>query len=115
MKVARLVLAVLFALALLPTAFAQQGPGPQPQTGGKTATPEDFNAKKTRILKMIEERRAHLDQAKTCVEAAKTDADLQKCRPEHPMGMGPGMRHGGPGMGPGPGMGGGQRPPIDQQ
>ncbi len=117
MKVTRSILAVLFTLALSQLAFAQQGPGGGPgplgQAGGKSATPEEFKAKKDRILKMIEERRAHLDKAKACVEAAKTDEDLQKCRPERPMGMGPGMR--GPG-----GMQGGQRgqvppmPPANQ-
>ncbi len=101
---ARIVFAVLFILAVSLVAFAQQGPGPLSQAGGKSATPEAFKDKKDRILKMLEERRAHIDKAKACVEAAKTDEDLQNCRPEHPMGMGPGgMHHGGRGM-----MGGGQ-------
>ncbi len=118
MKVMRLTVALLFMLVLSQAAFAQQGPGPLSQTEGKSATPEEFQTKKDRILKMIDERRAHLDKAKTCVEAAKTDADLVNCRPEHPMGMGPGgMRRGGGWQG-GPGMqGGGQRgqmPPVDQ-
>ncbi len=116
MKVVRALVAVLFTLVLSQIAIAQQGPGPLAQGGGKSATPEEFQTKKERILKMIEERRAHLDKAKACVDAAKTDEDLVKCRPEHPMGMGPGgMRHGGMG---GPGMQGGgprgQMPPADQ-
>ena len=122
MKVARLVVAVLFTLVLSQVALAQQGPGPMAQGTGKSATPEEFKDKKDRILKMIEERWAHLDKAKACVEAAKTDDDLLKCRPERPMGMGPGgMRHGGYGnmQGGGPGMQGGgsrgQMPPADQQ
>ena len=119
MKVARFALAVLFALALSQLALAQQGPGPMaPQ--GKSATPEEFKDRKARILKMMEERRAHLDKAKACVEAAKTDDDLEKCRPERPTGMGPGgMGPGGMGrgmQGGGPGMQrggqGGQRPPM---
>ncbi len=114
MKTARLILAALLSLALAQVALAQQGPGPLSQTGGKSATPEEFKNKKDRVLKMIEERRAHLDKAKACVEAAKTDEELQKCRPERPMGMGPGMRHGGM-QGEGPGMMRGQRPPVDQQ
>ncbi len=116
MKVSRLIVAVLFMLVLSQVAIAQQGPGPLAQ-GGKSATPEEFQSKKDRILKMIEERRAHLDKAKACVEAAKTDGDLVNCRPEHPMGKGPGgMRHGGWQGGPGM-QGGGQRgqmPPADQ-
>jgi hypothetical protein len=125
MKVMRFIIAALFMLALSQVALAQQGPGPLAQGTGKSATPEEFKDKKDRILKMIEERRAHLDKAKACVEAAKTDDELLKCRPERPMGMGPGnMRHGGPGgmQGGGPGMQGGgprgqmpQMPPADQQ
>ncbi len=116
MKVVRLTVALLFMLVLSQAAFAQQGPGPLAQ-GGKSATPEEFQTKKDRILKMIEERRAHLDKAKACVEAAKTDEDLVKCRPERPMGMGPGMHRGGWQGGPGMQQGGGPRgqmPPADQ-
>ncbi len=119
MKVTRIILAALCTLALSQAALAQQGPGGGPgplAPAGKSATPEEFKDKKARILKMIDERRAHLDKAKACVEAAKTEEDLQKCRPEHPMGMGPGggMRRGGPGgmQGGGPR---GQMPPPEQQ
>ncbi len=115
MKVARYALAVLLALALAQIALAQQGPGPMaPQ--GKSATPEKFEDRKARILKMLEERRAHIDKTKACVEAAKSDDDLEKCRPERPMGMGPGGMHrggmqgGGPGMMRGGGQGGQQAP-----
>ncbi len=120
MKVVRLTVALLFMLVLSQAALAQQGPGPLAQGTGKSATPEEFKDKKDHILKMLEERRAHLDKAKACVEAAKTDEDLLKCRPERPMGMGPGhMRRGGGMQGEGPGMWGGgprgQLPPDDQQ
>jgi hypothetical protein len=125
MKVTRFIIAALFLLAFSQAALAQQGPGPLAQGTGKSATPEEFKDKKDRILKMLEERRAHLDKAKACVEASKTDDDLLKCRPERPMGMGPGgMHRRGPGgmQGGGPGMqGGGPRgqmspsPPADQQ
>ncbi len=119
MKVARYALAVLLALSLAQVAAAQQGPGPMaPQ--GKSATPEKFEDRKARILKMLEERRAHIDKAKACVEAAKSNDDLEKCRPERPMGMGPGGMHRGGMQGRGAGMmrGGGQQspmPPADQQ
>ncbi len=125
MRVTRFIIVALFLLAFSQAALAQQGPGPSAQGTGKSATPEEFKDKKDRILKMIEERRAHLEKAKACVEAAKTDDDLLKCRPERPMGMGPGgMRRGGLSsmQGGGPGMqGGGPReqmrptPPADQQ
>jgi hypothetical protein len=96
------VLAVLFAAALSQVAFAQgapeggQGMGPGPgmqQGGGREITPERFNQMKAHALKMIEERRVKLDQAKACVQAAKNPEELRKCRPEPPM-MGPGGRGG---------------------
>lgn len=96
------VCAVLFLAAFSQITIAQQGPGPaiQEETG-KEITPEQFQERKAQILKMIEERRAKLDQAKACVEAATDAAALRKCRPERPMGMGPmgrgGRTQGGPG------------------
>lgn len=86
--------AILFSLTLSQAAPAQQSsgesPGPAVQNEtGKTLTPEQFQERKTHVLKMIQERRAKLDQAKACVEAATNIAELRKCRPE-PMGMGPG-------------------------
>jgi hypothetical protein len=67
--------------------------------GSGKGAPESFQDRKARILKMIDERRARLDQAKACVEAATNDDEMRKCRPERPEGMGPGgmMRRGGPG------------------
>ncbi len=96
-RTVRFILVVVLAAALSQIAFAQQGPGPGGGQGwaAKSATPEQFKEKKDRILKFIEDRRAKLDQAKACVEAATTDEELAKCRPERPAGMGPGM---GPGM-----------------
>jgi hypothetical protein len=94
---------VILLSALSPVALAQQAPGsgpaPAAQDGtGKTVTPEQFQEKKARILKMIEERRTRLDQEKACVEAATNMDDLRKCRPEPPMGMRRGgMRQDGPG------------------
>lgn len=96
------VVAVLFLAAFSQATFAQQvpggGPGPAIQEGsGREFAPEQFPEMKARILKMIEERRARLDQEKACVEAAKKAEELRKCRPERPMG--PGGRHpGGPGQ-----------------
>jgi hypothetical protein len=101
---------VVFLLAgISQVALAQQSTGSPAAPGGtgKTVTPEQFQERKARILKMIEERRAKLDQAKTCIEAATNNEELRKCRPEPPEGMGPGGKHhDGPGkqhMGPGDG------------
>jgi hypothetical protein len=97
------VFAVLLVATLSQVAFAQGapeggpgiGPGPGMQQGaGKEITPEQFNQMKSNTLKMIEERKARLDQAKACVQAAKNAEELGKCRPERPMMMGPGGRGG---------------------
>ncbi len=102
-KIVGLAVGVLFLSAFSQVAHAQQVPGNGPASGvrnetGKTVTPEQFQEKKAHVLKMIEEHRAKLDQAKACIEAASNIEELRKCRPEPPMGMGPGagMRRGGP-------------------
>ena len=102
----RFAVLVLFLTGISQVALAQQGTGGQAAQGttGKTITPEQFQQRKDYILKMIDERRAKLDQAKTCVETATNNDELRKCRPERPERMGPGgRRHSGPGrqyMGP---------------
>jgi hypothetical protein len=101
-----LVIAALFFTGGASYAPAQQGGGPG--GGGKGGTPESFQERKARVLKMIDERKTKLDQAKACVEAATNNEDMRKCRPERPEGMGPGRMHrggpgnqnGGPGNGP---------------
>ena len=105
-----LAFAVLFLTSVSQHAFAQQpgsGPGPAgPEGSGKAMTPENFKEIKTRILARIEERRTMLDKEKTCVEAAQNADELRKCRPERPMGMGPGgMQNRGPGQGQPPSSG----------
>ena len=95
--------AVLFLTALSQHAFAQQqgsGPGPAVQKGmGAGITPENFAEVKARILTRLEERRTMLDKEKTCVDASQNAEELKKCRPERPMGMGPGgMQHRGQGQ-----------------
>jgi hypothetical protein len=92
--------------------FAQQapgsGPGPAMQEGqGKQKTPETFSERKARVQKMLEERKTRLEQEKICVDAAKTDEELVKCRPQRP------MMHEGGGMGGGHMEGPGhQHPPM---
>jgi hypothetical protein len=92
-----LAVAILILTVFSMPAIAQQdtGGGPAPavqQRPAKELTPEQFTALKARILKMIEVRRAKLDEAKVCVESATTQLELRKCRKQHPMGP-DGPRH----------------------
>ena len=99
------VVAALFLAAVSQHAFAQQapgsGPGPAVQ-GGKPA--ETFSERKARILTMLEDRKMRIDKEKACVDAAQNSEDLIKCRPDRPMGMGPGSMQ--------QGRHGQQRPPM---
>jgi hypothetical protein len=72
---------------------------------GKQSTPETFSERKARVQKLLEERKTRLEQEKTCVDAAKNDDDLVKCRPQRPP-----MMQGGQGM-----QGGGMRGPGQQR
>jgi len=93
----------LFAMGPV-TALAQQGPMGGPGPGGnegmqKQFAPEQFPEVKARMLKMLDERKARIEQEKACVEKAANHEELRKCRSEPPMG---GPMHRGPGP---------QRPP----
>jgi hypothetical protein len=67
------------------------------EKGGKDMSKESFTDRKARVQKMIEERKTRLEQEKACVDTAKNDDDLMKCRPQRPpMHEGGGMQHGGP-------------------
>jgi hypothetical protein len=44
------------------------------------ASSEPFEQKQTRILQLIDNRIADLQEAKTCVQAAKNNDDLKACR-----------------------------------
>ena len=107
MKNALLAAAVAAGMFAVP-AFAADS-NPQPGTSAPT-----FEQRQAHMMKMIDERIASLQSGKTCVQAAKTNDDLNACREKHMAEMrekradmqkyrGTGM--GGPGMG-GPGMGG---------
>lgn len=77
MKRGLIAAAVLAAAFAVPAWAADSGPaekGPQ----GKGAP--DLKERKAQILKNIDERIAGLQKDKKCVQAAKTDADLQGCR-----------------------------------
>lgn len=97
--------ATLFLSSISPAVLAQQsrpfpgaGPGPMMQGGaGKDFSPEQFTETKTRVLQMLEERKTRLEQEKTCLQAANSIDELQKCRPRPPMGR-PGGMQGGPGQ-----------------
>lgn len=104
------IVAMLFLAVLSQAGTAQPMPGggTGPALQGqeeRTLTPEQFSERKAKLLKLIEQRRARLDQEKTCVEAAKTYDELKKCRPEPRGPMGPG----GPGQEPPMGGMGGMR------
>ncbi len=87
--IAAATLVLMFSAA----ALAQQAPG-NGRDPGKRFAPENFQDTKARVLQMIEERRARLDQEKACIEKAENMEEMKKCRPEPRMGRG-GM--GGPG------------------
>jgi hypothetical protein len=44
---------------------------------------QNFDQRKTDILKMLDERLASLQEAKTCIQAAKNDDDIKTCRDKH--------------------------------
>jgi hypothetical protein len=77
---------------------------PQPGTAAPT-----FEQRQAQMLKMIDERIASLQSGKTCVQAAKSNEDLNACREKHMAEMrekrAEMQKYRGTGMG-GPGMGG---------
>jgi len=96
-----IVLAVLFLAAGGAAVLGQQAPGggtgpAGPGGAGKEFAPEKFPEFKARVLKMLDERKARLEQEKACVEKAANHEELRKCRPEPPAGRG---GHGGQSMG----------------
>jgi len=87
-------LAMFSATMFTFSAGAQQGSGNGRTMQGvdeRSFATEQFSDRKARVLRMIEERRTRLDQEKTCVEAATTEEELMKCRPERPAGKGEGF------------------------
>jgi Flp pilus assembly protein TadD len=92
--IAAAVLSLTFALS----AFAADN-GQQQNSPG-----QNFEQRKAELLKMIDERIAGIQEAKTCVQAAKNHEDLKVCRDKHRAEMrnmrGEMGRRGGPG-GPG--------------
>jgi hypothetical protein len=76
-------------LALAPASYGQSQPAPSAEAS--------FSRQKALILQQQSERRAALDRAQRCVQAATSSAALRTCMTQQ---MGPGM-----GMGMGTGMG----------
>jgi hypothetical protein len=91
-----LIMVVVSFLAVGPAAvLAQQGqmggPGPGGQEGmQKQFAPKQFPEVKAQRLKMIDERRARLDQERACAEKTANREELQKCGQMH---RGPGQQH----------------------
>jgi hypothetical protein len=90
--------ALVLAAAGASLVLAQQGQMGGPMGGQGAApgmgrgmqqqevTPEQFPELKARVLKMLDDRKARLEQERACVEKATNDAEMKKCRPEPPMG-----------------------------
>jgi hypothetical protein len=78
---------VLIAAALLSLTFALPAlaaEGGQSTNGSKPT----FEQRQSNILKMIDQRIARLQDAKTCVQSAKNDGDLKACREKRMSEMG---------------------------
>ena len=126
MKQGLMAAAVLAAAFTAPAWAADSGPaekGPQVKGGKQQQGAPDLKERKAQILKGIDERIAGLQKDMKCVQAAKTDADLQGCRQKSrgarddrrrergPMGMGDRERMRAPG-GPAPVPGAAPAPPV---
>lgn len=104
MRGSKFALALFFMSLCAQVSFAQMYSAGTTTQGAGFPT-ESFSDIKARVLTMIEERRARMDQEKACVEAATNQEELKKCRPMPPMGgMGFGMGRSPNGMQGRPGM-----------
>ena len=74
-------LGIVFALSLLPAAFAVDQK--QPQTEQKGDTAQKFQEHKQRMLERIDQRIAALQKARGCVAQAQNKDAVKACRPEH--------------------------------
>ena len=72
-----LIAAVALSLVLAVAAFAADSSQP-----GNVPV-QNFDQRKADILKMLDERLASLQEAKTCIQAAKNNDDIKSCRDKH--------------------------------
>ena len=102
MKNALAAAAMVASMVALPVFAADTNP--QPATAAPT-----FEQRQAQMLKMIDERISSLQSGKSCVQAAKSNDDLNACREKHMAEMREKRdemkKYRGTGMG-GPGMGG---------
>ncbi|GAB4483607.1 MAG: hypothetical protein OHK006_05180 [Thermodesulfovibrionales bacterium] len=103
-------LAAAFSYGQPAISGAADAPQPQPPQGSQMA-PDKFPELKARLLERLEERMKRMQAEKACIESAKSQEDLQKCRPERP---GP-PRQEGPGGQMMPGQRGPMAPMPSQQ
>ena len=95
---AAVILAAAFAV---PARAADSGPaekGPQMKGGKQEQGAPDLKERKAQILKGIDDRIAGLQKDKKCVQAAKTERELQDCR-QQSRGVRDDRRRGGGPMG----------------
>jgi len=72
-----LIAAIALSLVLVAAAFAAD-------TGQPANAPvQNFDQRKTDILKMLDERIASLQEAKNCIQATKNNDDIKLCRDKH--------------------------------
>jgi len=81
-----IVIAALFVFSMVQSLFAQApADGTPPMLrGNKPAQPQSFEETKAGLLKRMDDRIKRMTEERACVEAAKNQDDLKKCRPERP-------------------------------
>ena len=72
-----LIAAAAFSLVLAISAFAADGGQPSNAPG------QNFDKKKTDILKMLDMRIAGLQEAKNCIQATQNHDDIKACWEKH--------------------------------
>ncbi|HTG01623.1 MAG TPA: hypothetical protein VK654_13670 [Nitrospirota bacterium] len=76
MKKSFIAVTLLSLVIALPVCAAEGSPPPRP--AGQT-----FEQRQANILQSLDQRLAALQEAKACVQGAKSDDDLRACRQKH--------------------------------